>query len=323
MDPAGTLEIADDRYAVRFERRLAHPVDRVWRAVTEPAQLAEWFPSNLELEPRTGGTVRQSFPGGMEMPPGTVTAYEPPRLLEFVESSEGLPLAGAGDDRGIRVELAPDGDGTVLVFVNTFGDRAGAASFATGWHTCLDALEMVLDGKPVTVPDDYATLHERYVDSFGPPDGSAEQGPGGWTVRFVRQLPYPKGATWAALTGADPEDPASAGLAPGDVVPEGLTGGLVTGGSVAEIDPPGVVEYRAQADGGEAGTVRWEMLQGPGGARILLTHTLDGTLADRRTAVLAGWHDRLERLAAELGGDERPRSPRRIDELTEYYTART
>ena len=43
----GTYEIVDDRSALTFERRLAHSVERVWRAVTEPAELAHWFPSAM------------------------------------------------------------------------------------------------------------------------------------------------------------------------------------------------------------------------------------------------------------------------------------
>jgi uncharacterized protein YndB with AHSA1/START domain len=41
----GTLETIDGRPALRFERRLAHSVERVWRAVSEPAELARWFPA--------------------------------------------------------------------------------------------------------------------------------------------------------------------------------------------------------------------------------------------------------------------------------------
>jgi uncharacterized protein YndB with AHSA1/START domain len=41
----GTYEIVDDRSALTFERRLSHSVERVWRAVTEPAELAHWFPA--------------------------------------------------------------------------------------------------------------------------------------------------------------------------------------------------------------------------------------------------------------------------------------
>ena len=36
----GTLESAGNSYRLRFERRLDHSPERVWRAITEPEELA-------------------------------------------------------------------------------------------------------------------------------------------------------------------------------------------------------------------------------------------------------------------------------------------
>ena len=33
----GTLETRDGRHVLRYERRLAHPVERVWAALTQPS----------------------------------------------------------------------------------------------------------------------------------------------------------------------------------------------------------------------------------------------------------------------------------------------
>ena len=41
----GTTRYTEDgRPAVRIERALRHPVAKVWRALTEPSQLNQWFP---------------------------------------------------------------------------------------------------------------------------------------------------------------------------------------------------------------------------------------------------------------------------------------
>ena len=40
----GKLETFEGRPALRFERYYAHPVDRVWQAVSVPEQLEHWFP---------------------------------------------------------------------------------------------------------------------------------------------------------------------------------------------------------------------------------------------------------------------------------------
>jgi len=51
------------RNVVRLERYLAHPPEKVWRALTEPAHLAQWFPAEVRLDLRPGGRVTFTFPG--------------------------------------------------------------------------------------------------------------------------------------------------------------------------------------------------------------------------------------------------------------------
>ncbi|MGI5125659.1 SRPBCC family protein [Pseudonocardia sp. CA-107938] len=171
-----TLENVDGRSVLRMQRRLAHPVDRVWQAVTEPAGLAAWFPSTVEIDLRVGGAVTFGFG-----PDGTVTDLDPPRVVAFTW----------GDDH-LRFELAPDGPGTVLHLVHTFDDHAGAASFAAGWDTCLAALDLDLDGKPVDEHAlDHEALHERYLAEFGLDEPAVRAVPDGWQVRVERQLVRP------------------------------------------------------------------------------------------------------------------------------------
>ena len=79
----GTLIEHDGRPAVRFSRRYDQPVERVWAAVTDRGELSRWFPSDVRLEPRAGGTIE--FAADPNIPPttGTVLAYDPPRRLAF------------------------------------------------------------------------------------------------------------------------------------------------------------------------------------------------------------------------------------------------
>src|SRR5688572_29308652 len=54
----GTLEThADGRPALRFERRLPHSVDRVWRAVSDPAEMKQWFVATVDWTPAVGETI--------------------------------------------------------------------------------------------------------------------------------------------------------------------------------------------------------------------------------------------------------------------------
>jgi uncharacterized protein YndB with AHSA1/START domain len=130
----------DNRAMLRFERRLAAPVARVWRAVTDPAELAHWFPTQVEGEIEAGGALRFHFenmpldaPDSME---GRVTDFEPPRVFAFYWGEDHL-----------RFELAPEGDAACrLRFTVALDAREKAARDAAGWHQCLDGLERRLGG---------------------------------------------------------------------------------------------------------------------------------------------------------------------------------
>jgi uncharacterized protein YndB with AHSA1/START domain len=286
-----SLRTESGRNVLRMERRLAHPPEKVWRALTTPADLAQWFPAEVRLDLRQGGDVRFVFAGG-EAPEGkgVITDLDPPHLLAFT-----------WEDSHLRWELRPDGAGTLLVLENTFDDRYGAASFAAGWHTCIAALGDVLARRPVpqlSGPEAMAGLHDDYVEALGLDEGTAETTAEGWRVRFERQMTRPVPQVWAALAGPAP-------IVVGDPAPATLTMTGLPAGAVTEAKSPGLVEYAWLRDGTPAGRVRMELGDGTGqGARLVLVQT--GSTADPGTAAaecrtaLAGWRTRLAAIAADL-----------------------
>jgi uncharacterized protein YndB with AHSA1/START domain len=147
----GTLDQIDGRPALRFERRLAHPVERVWRAVSERDELAAWFVAPVELQ----GAGRRFEAMGQT---GEVLRFEPPRALEWEWGGERFLFA-----------LEPDGDGTRLTFVHVFAARDHGADYASGWHTHLDRLDAHLGGDPVPDPEParLVELNDRYAQRFG------------------------------------------------------------------------------------------------------------------------------------------------------------
>jgi uncharacterized protein YndB with AHSA1/START domain len=157
----GRLEQVGDRWQLRFTRRVPHPPEKVWRAITEPEDLAAWFPTTIEGERRAGASLRFTFPDN-EAPPqkGEMLAYDPPSLLEF----------RWGDDDTLRFELRPDGDGTELVLINTFDEIGKAARDAAGWHTRLDLLYHHLRGEdpPWDLDSHWKSIHPGYVERLGP-----------------------------------------------------------------------------------------------------------------------------------------------------------
>jgi uncharacterized protein YndB with AHSA1/START domain len=292
-----TLITAGGRSVLRFERRLAHPVHKVWQAVTDPAQLSEWFPSDMDIDLRPGGRIRFVFRNG-EGPTldGVITNLDPPTLFAYTWG-----------DAHLRFELRPVADGCLLIFTHTFDDRPSAASFAAGWCTCLTALTMVLNGEPVQVLDDWAELHESYVEAFGLLEGTADETPDGWTVRFERQLTRPTGQVWAELTGA--AHPATAEPAVGEPAPPPSTSRHAPAGAITAARAPALLEYQWSCGGEPAGRVRWELSDGPGGARVVLTQTVPARLPDHRAEALAAWRTHLQSLAGRLPAGAAGRLP--------------
>jgi uncharacterized protein YndB with AHSA1/START domain len=300
----GALHTVDGRPVLRFERRLAHSPEKVWRAITEPAALAHWFPAAIEGERQRGAALRFVHPGG-EGPTleGEVTEFDPPRVFAYTWGESLL-----------RLELRPDAEGCILVFTQTFDERHSAASYAVGWQGCLDALELVLDGKPSAqlLPERYAELHEAYVESFGLLEGTVQEAADGWTVRFERLLPHPVDKVWGALSGDD--------VTVGGEAPLQSTNGFVPAGPVTAIEPPRLLEYAWRSSGEQAGRVRWQLSDGPGGALVALTQTVPAALADRRPTALAAWHTHLEVLAEQLmGRTVCPWPEERTEELKMHY----
>ncbi len=57
----GTLERGDGTVTVRFVRQLAHPPQKVWRALTEAEHLDAWFPTTIEGEFAAGAPLLFRF----------------------------------------------------------------------------------------------------------------------------------------------------------------------------------------------------------------------------------------------------------------------
>ena len=158
MSDLGTLEQRGDDVIVTFVRRLPHPVEKVWRAVTEPEHLKAWFPDTIEVTSWTPGAPLRFVMQTGDSFDGEVIAVEEHRLLEL----------RWGTDR-LRIELEADGDTTILTLRDTFTELGKAARDAAGWHECLDNLGADLDGEPAAAPGSvWKEVHPKYVDAFGP-----------------------------------------------------------------------------------------------------------------------------------------------------------
>jgi uncharacterized protein YndB with AHSA1/START domain len=136
----GTLEQVGERDVLRFERRLSHPVERVWRAITEPDEIVQWL-GEAKLEPVEGGEAVLRWLNTPEQHEarGTVTAIDPPRVLELDTDTDGI----------LRWELHEDGAACRLVFTASYPEKNAETrvGLLSGWHIHLDHLADALDGR--------------------------------------------------------------------------------------------------------------------------------------------------------------------------------
>jgi len=156
----GQLEQVGDRWRLRFVRKLPHPPEKVWRALTEPEHLAAWFPAEMHGE-RAAGAPLRFVHRDFEAPPeqGEMIVYDPPSLLEF-----------RWTDDTFRFQLDADGDGCVLTFEQTFDELGKAARDGAGWHVCLDVLGYHLSGEepPWKPMERWKDVNAAYVERLGP-----------------------------------------------------------------------------------------------------------------------------------------------------------
>ncbi|MGW3421761.1 SRPBCC family protein [Streptomyces phaeochromogenes] len=170
-EPTGTyLTLDDGRPAVRFTRTYDHPVDRVWEFVTEPEELAHWFPSSVEIELREGGTIRFGGDPNMDDSTGRVLAVDAPRHLSF---------SWGGDELHFDLEEL-DEKRTRFTLTNVLEAENTAARNGAGWDVCLAALDAHARGASFGGPHagagaPWQEVYRAYVEA-GVPSGAPVPG---------------------------------------------------------------------------------------------------------------------------------------------------
>lgn len=144
--------------AIRFDRLLPGPIERVWDYITVGEKRATWL-ADGEMELHVGGTVTLEFRNGELAPKGEpvpeqfrkytglithyghITRFEPPHLLAMTwnerQDAENTPGQGgcSGNSSEVVFELTPHGKNVLLTLTHrrlaTRGDMLGVSS---GWH---------------------------------------------------------------------------------------------------------------------------------------------------------------------------------------------
>ena len=134
--PAGGAQVRKDgeKWTLILVRELRHPPERVWHALTDPAQLREWAPFVVDGNLGTVGAKLELTWVGNPTPQETrVTRADAPEVLEYSD---------------IRWELEALGGGTRLTLWTNIGRRFISMG-AAGWHICFDVLDHLLSGTPI------------------------------------------------------------------------------------------------------------------------------------------------------------------------------
>jgi len=176
--PARGAEVrkSGDTWTLVLVRDLKHAPEKVWKALTDPADLREWAPFDPDGDLGKVGTVKMSTVGtpAPHVAESKVKRAEAPKLLEYTWG-----------DQDLRWELEPLPGGTRLTLWHNI-DRRYISMGAAGWHICIDVLDHLLAGDPLgrIVAGDamafgWPRLNKEYAKQFGieaqsaPPQGKS------------------------------------------------------------------------------------------------------------------------------------------------------
>jgi uncharacterized protein YndB with AHSA1/START domain len=155
----------EENWKLVLVRDLRHAPEKVWQAITDPAQLREWAPFDADGSLDAVGTAVKLTTVGAPLPRVTetkVTRAPAPELLEY-----------NWGDFNMRWELQAFGGGTRLTLWTNIGRRFIAMG-AAGWHICFDVLDHLLGGTPIgriigpeALKFGWQRLNTEYATQFG------------------------------------------------------------------------------------------------------------------------------------------------------------
>jgi uncharacterized protein YndB with AHSA1/START domain len=143
---------AEEPLVLRLSRRLPAPRELVFRALTEPAELARWWgPAGFTvpectLDARPGGawrTVMRSPEGRDHIVSGVYREIRPPTrlVLTWAWETEGT----RGHETLVTIELHEQGEATLLeLHHELFESERSRDQHRHGWSSCFDCLEQAL-----------------------------------------------------------------------------------------------------------------------------------------------------------------------------------
>ena len=131
--------------AVEKRLELDAPLDRVWSAISDPAQISQWFSDRCDLDLRPGGRGHFDWENH-GVYPVRVDEVDPPTRLVWTWNHEPGTEVEEGISTTVEWMLAPrEGGGTILELRETgFHTDERRRQNVDGWDTELDELVALL-----------------------------------------------------------------------------------------------------------------------------------------------------------------------------------
>jgi uncharacterized protein YndB with AHSA1/START domain len=140
--PASLAHIEKDgeSWTLVLVRELRHSPEKVWSALTDPAQLREWAPFDADGKLDVAGSTVKLNTVGTPAPVISETRIKRADRPHILQYSWG--------EQDLRWELEAFGGGTRLTLWHNI-DRRYISLGAAGWHICLDVLDHALSGTSI------------------------------------------------------------------------------------------------------------------------------------------------------------------------------
>lgn len=147
---AGTLRrLEEGGWELRFERRLRHSPERVWKALTTGDGLACWL-AEAEIELVPGGRMDLHFrqPDHEFMPDVPEKRRQSNEVLVVRPFTRFEHTFGSNAGSVVSWRLEPDGDGTHLTLVHRLPESWADArsNVLSGWHHHMEGLDDAVRG---------------------------------------------------------------------------------------------------------------------------------------------------------------------------------
>ena len=151
----GTITVEEEYATLKYEQRLTHPREIVWKAITDPKEIFKWLPDYKGVfEGYTGGAIDLVNTVSGSHVTGDILVWDLHRVFEYEWHISPNPMFPHGEPESlIRWELKQHGDSdTILTVTHSRISKPTSLRIAPGWHVYLDRLEAILNNQ---VPPDF------------------------------------------------------------------------------------------------------------------------------------------------------------------------